>query len=205
MKVLKMLILFVGLIMILSSCRFAAEEPDSVVYNLALNFQDASGKDLGKGIDLEEWWPTTTSKENAQNGSVNPDLYVLDIILSEPCENWDNDIYNTPGRPGYSPTVNRPKLLMEIYNGDCYLTNSFGFWVNLCPEERILTYKLKIPSVFGDEETHELITYWNIPNSKATVGQYFAECYLIEFDGNEIIPQPPTGKNRNYMAKIVLK
>jgi len=204
MKISKTVNLLLLVLMLFSSCRCANEEPDSVVYKLGLSFQDASGKDLVKGIELEEWWPPSTSMEYASSGSVKPDLYVLDIILSEPCENWDNDIYNTPARPGYIPNVNRPKLSMERFNNDSYLINDFGFWIGSCPEEKILTYKLKIPYVFGDEEIHEFVTYWDIPKTKFSYGQYYAKCYRIVFEGNEIIPQAPAGENGNYLAKIVL-
>lgn len=180
--------------------------PETVVYNLGLSFQDASGNDLVKGIGLEEW-SAGTSMEDALWGSVKPDLYVLDIIVSEPCKNWDNEIYNTPARPGFIPDVNRPKLGMERdNNGDCYLTNSFSLPVNDCPEEKILTYKLKCPYVFGDEAVHEFVTYWDIPKSNyAHTSERFAKCYRIEFEGVEIAPQPPIDERRNYEAIIVLK
>ena len=193
------------MIIIFSSCDllFTPHEPKYVIYNLGLNFQDASGNDLVNGIELEEW-SAGMSMENALWGVINRDLYVLDIILSEPCKNWDNEIYNAPARPGFWPDVNRPKLLMQRHNGDCYLTSALGVPVNDCPEEKILTYKLKIPYVFGDEAIHELVTYWDIPKTKSSDFHYYAKCYRIEFEGNEIIPQPPMEKSGNYSATITL-
>lgn len=199
----KTLILWTLVTMFFSSCNCASQEPASVVYNLGLSFQDASGKDLVKGIELEEWWPTGTSMENTTNGSVKPDLYVLDIILSEPCENWDNDIYNAPARPGFIPDVNRPTLLMKRFKNDSYLINSFSFWISSCPEEKILTYKLKCPYVFGDEAVHELVTYWDIPDTKSSYNTYFAKCYLIEFEGKAITPTL-IDQERVYVANIIL-
>lgn len=192
--------------MIFSSCNHLFNhEPEFVVYNLGLSFQDASGKDLVKSIELDEW-SAGTSMENALWGSVKPDLYLLDIIVSEPCKNWDNEIYNSPSRPGFTPDVNRPKLGMERSNtGNCCLTNSFSLPVNDCPEEKILTYKLKIPPVFGDDAVHELVTYWDIPNTKSSGLDYYAKCYRIEFEGNELSLQPPTDKHGSYVAVIMLK
>lgn len=43
-----------SLIMTISLCA-CPTEPDIDRYNLALHFRDASGKDLTKGIELEEW------------------------------------------------------------------------------------------------------------------------------------------------------
>ncbi|MCD8093968.1 MAG: hypothetical protein LUF01_14535 [Bacteroides sp.] len=209
MKTLKTLGLLIFVAINFSSCRYT-DEPKFIVYNLGLSFQDASGNDLVKGIGLEEW-SASTSMENALWGSVDPDLYVLDIIVSEPCNNWDNEIYNSPARPGFSPTVHRLQLAMERnYNSNCYLTNSFGFPVGDCPEEKILTYKLKSPYVFGDDATHEFVTYWDIPKIKKAPGtENFAKCYRIEFEGTEIIPQSPTDKKKElygyYNTQLLTK
>ncbi|MDR2805101.1 MAG: hypothetical protein LBB85_05565 [Dysgonamonadaceae bacterium] len=204
MKTLKISGLLVFVIMNFSSCfLFPDHEPETITYNLALNFQDASGNDLVKGIGLE--W-CFVAEEQAQAGSVKDDLYVLDIIVSQPCENWDNDIYNVPARPGFEPDVNRPGIGMERENnGYCYLSNSFSLWVKNCPEMRMLTYKLKCPYVFGDEAVHEFVTYWDIPKSYyRNTRNRFANCYRIEFEGKEITPQAPAEQYHNHTAEIVL-
>jgi len=196
MKTSKIVGLLTFIIINFSTCDLLFRHHDhmseSVVYNLGLNFQDGAGNDLVEGIGLEEW------------GHVIPDLYVLDIILSEPCENWDNEVYNTPARPGFRPTAYRPQFVMQRYTDDCYLTNRFGVPVGDCPEEKILTYKLKVPYVFGDEAVHEIVTYWDIPKKKSDYA-YYAKCNRIEFEGKEIIPQGPMDKNGNYVAIIKLK
>lgn len=209
MKTLKVYGLLAIAMMNLTSCDrlFGTLPPETVVYNLGFCFQDASGNDLIKGIGLEEWSPAT-SMEDALWGTVKPDLYVLDIIVSEPCANWDNEIYNTPARPGFSPAVNRPRLSMNRRNdGARYLNNSFSVPVNDCPEEKILTYKLKCPYIFGDDAVHEFVTYWDIPkkSSSSKYTEYFAKCYRIEVDGDEIIPQAPKDKSGSYTATIMLK
>jgi hypothetical protein len=212
MKPLKTAALLTFVIISFSSCDYVFglfyrdSSPEFVTYNLALSFQDASGNDLVKGIGLEEWW-AGTSIENAQRGTVNRDLYVLDIIVSIPCENWDNDIYNVPARIGFVPSVNRPALIMARENdGYCYLTNNFHLPVEGCPEEKILTYKLKCPDVFGEEAVYEFVTYWDIPKKEhAYTRDRFAKCYRIEFEGNEIIPQPPADTNKSGDYKAIIK
>jgi hypothetical protein len=209
MKTLKELGLLTLSIMYFTSCDllFGTLPPEVVVYNLGFCFQDASGNDLIKGIGLEEWSPASTM-EDALWGAVKSDLYVLDIIVSEPCTNWDNDIYNTPARPGFEPDVNRPKLgMVRRDDGARYFNNSFGVPVNACPEEKILTYKLKCPYVFGDEEVHEFVTYWDVPkkSSSSKYTEYFAKCYRIEYDGDEIIPKAPKDKSGSYTATIMLE
>jgi hypothetical protein len=209
MKPLKTAGLLALVIISFSSCWliFIDSSPEVVVYNLALNFQDASGNDLVKGIGLEEWLDSAfVAEEQAQAGSVKDDLYVLDIIVSQPCENWDNDTYSVPARPGFEPDVNRPRIGMaRENNGYCYLWNSFRLWLKNCPEMRMLTYKLKCPYVFGDEAAHEFVTYWDIPKSyyRNTRDRY-AKCYRIEFEGKEITPQAPAEQYHNHTAVIVL-
>jgi len=210
MKTLKIAGLFIFVMVIFSSCflHFGVDPPENVEYQLSLSFQDAFCRDLVKGIGLE-WWPDSTiiSEEQAQSGIVRDSLYTLDIIVSEPCKNWDNKIYNVKGRPDFIPAINRPGLSMYKYiDGYCYLSNGFSVPVNDCPEERILTYQLKCPYLFGDEAIHEFVTYWDIPKAKK-LNQHTAKCYRIEFEGNEIIPQLSTDINENgdYMAIIKLK
>ncbi len=190
MKTLKIIGLLV-LMMNFSSCDFLSrdDEPEFVSYYFYLSFQDVSGNDLVKGIEL-----------NASSGAVKDSLYTLDIIVSEPCKNWDNKIYNAPARPGFEPDVNYPKLGMVTNNGYCYLTSAFYLPVNDCPEMKILTYKLKCPYVFGDDEVHEFVTYWDIPKDKIN---HAAKCYHIAFEGKEITPT--TIHEQNSSATIILK
>ena len=208
MKTLKLIGLLTLVMIDFTSCDkiFDRHEPEFVVYNLDLSLRDASGNDLVKGIGLGEWIPRNIPEEQAQSGTVKDDLYVLDIIVSEPCWNWDNNIYNTPARPGFEPDVNRPKLVMSKYNGYYYLTNDFSVPVNDCPEEKKLTYKLKCPYVFGDEAVHEFVTYWDIPKSNyAHTFERFAKCNRIEFEGNEIIPTPMDKNEQSYAATIIIR
>jgi hypothetical protein len=198
--------LWVMAMMNLTSCDlfFDTLPPKTIVYNLGFNFQDSTGNDLVKGIGLEECISSDIAMKDALSGTVNRDFYVLDIIVSEPCMNWDNEIYNAPASPGFEPDVNRPKLTMNTNNGTCYLNNIFSVPADDCPEQEILTYKLKCPYVFGDEAVHEFVTYWDIPKTKTSSSEYFAKCYRIEFEGNEITPKAPRNKYGYYVAIIVL-
>jgi hypothetical protein len=199
MKTLKILSLFALVIMNFTSCDllFGHHEPETVTYNLYLSFQDASGHDLVKGIRLWEWMPPGASMEDAPWDSIKLDSYVLDITFSEPCKDGDNRMYN-------------PQLSMELLDdGYYYLTSYSGFWIKDCPEQRILTYKLTCPYIFGDEAVHEFVAYWDIPKAKVA-NEYLAKCYRIEFEGNEIIPklQPyivlDGTKHERYTAIITL-
>ncbi|WP_084166318.1 hypothetical protein [Anditalea andensis] len=190
----KRIISLLALMIYVSSCDLLSfnTPPESVGYNLYLSFQDVSGNDLVKGIEL-----------NGSSGAVKDSLYILDIIISEPCQNWDNTIYNAPARPGFIPDVNLPQLGMVSYNGYSHLTNHFGLSLKNCGEQKKLTYKLKCPYLFGDDAIHEFITYWEIPKDKLNHG---AKCYRIEFEGNEITPTPMVNyENTTFTAAIILE
>ena len=101
--------------------------------------------------------------------------------------------------------VNRPKLIMNNNNGTCYLNNSFRVPAEDCPEQKILTYKLKVDYVFGDDALYGFVTYWDVPKKYLPDNSKFAKWYLIEFDGIEIIPETAEDESRNYSATIILK
>ena len=60
---------------------------------------------------------------------------------------------------------------------------------------RKLTYKLKCPHIFGDEETYEFVSYWELTDEK------YAKCYLIEFNGREITPK--TLDDQKYFLGVI--
>ena len=204
MKTFKLPSLLALIIINFSSCDLIFDhEPDTIAYNLDLSFQDSSGHDLVKGIGLEEWCcPTDMPEEQAQWGSVKRDLYVLDIIASQPCQ----DLI-TARRPGvfHDPDVDHFRLGMNKLNNNYYFTIEFGLLVKNCPNEKMLTYKLKCPYVFGDEAVHEFVTYWDIPKirNKST----YAKCNRIEFEGRVFTqPQITTQDYYNpYTYKVTIK
>lgn len=180
MKLLRNFSWLMLVIICLSSCNlFHRDYPPEVdIYMIALCFQDALGNNVSEGIGTEEL-RTGASIKNANEGTVNPDLYSLDIVS-------DPDDYTT--LYGFSLGMIKSDKL-----GTC-LTNYYcRFREN--NNVRKLTYKLQCPYIFGDEETHELVTYWEL--SKNT----YAKCYRIEFGGQEIIPQ--AFENQYYSLGVI--
>lgn len=193
MKQLKILGILILMTVSLGSCDLLFDLFDTqpapskyVVYNLALGFQDASGNDLVKGIKLDDY------------ATVNRNSYELYIIASDSCKSWYDGINDKP-----DPDIDRPRLGMYQYNGCCYLTNIFRVPINDCPQEEILTYKLKCLDVFGDEEVHEMVTYWDIPKVKGD-NDHIAKCFLVKFDGTEITPIPTDKTESAYYAVTII-
>jgi len=201
MKTIKILVFFALAVMCsFSSCHTG--DPVLVTYTFGLSFQDATGNDLVKGIESDKWWPTDFTEEDAHTGMVKSDLYTLDIIVSKECNNWDNEIYNAPARPGFTPSPNYPLLgWMRMENGYyCFIT---GLTLQLgdCPNVETLTLKLKCPYVFGDDEIHEFVTYWNLPKKYSS----FPECTRITIDGIEISKIKNRDDDNRYIALIILE
>jgi len=206
MKTLKFIGIFTLMVMSFSSCNeivgrlFAQPEPDTLLYQLDLSFQDKSGNDLVKGIGLEEWCcPTDIPEEQAQSGAVKRGLYELGIIFSEPCTNWKGVAFTGS---------NNIDLLMKKYDNGCYyLKNHFLLFASDCPEKKIITVKLKCPYIFGDEAVHEFVTHWDIP--KMHSGFAYPTCNRIEFEGKVITPMTYKDQMQKYVyisyATIILK
>lgn len=177
----KHLLIYISLLMAVTSCEWmlgGQNEPEFVVYNISFRFTDTSGNDLSKDINLAD------------------SIYRLDIIIPEPCNGWDNDIYNTPGsdtiRPGFS--LSRPD--------SPYLRSYFSLPADECPPMKKLTYKIWFPALFGDDLIHEVVSYWDVPPSTKKSDRY-ATCFRIEFEGKEIIPTYEQERTHS-LATIVL-
>jgi len=203
MKTLKFSGLFALMIISLTSCNliFIDSNPDHYRHELHLSFRSASGNDLVKGIGLWEWNPSNLPEEQAIFGSVKRDLHELDIIGSEPCK-------ITQPRPWVIRDISPQTLsVMMNENGYYYLISDCSFPENDCPKQKKLTYKLKCSYVFGDEEVHELVTYWDIP--KIRNGVSYATCNRIEFEGKIISPVVYQSSQNKYVnisyATIILE
>lgn len=165
-------------IICLSSCNLFQRDypPEIDVYMIALCFQDALGNNVSESIGAKELG-LETSIGNTNGESVNPDSYLLNIVP----RNYING-ETVPG-PDDPPALYSSSLGLIKHDklGTC-LTNYFSrFREN--NNVRKLTYKLQCPSIFGDKETHELVTYWELTEN------IYAKCYRIEFKGQEIVPQ----------------
>jgi hypothetical protein len=175
---------------------FGHHEPDITSYALAIRFQDASGADLVKGIGLDEWCcPTDIPEEQAQGGRVKRDLYALDIVASQPCEEVMDAWYN---RHFVTREERAPGLSMNRWDGFYFLSTDFSLLASECPGEKALAYKLKCPHVFGDEATHEWVAYWEIPGKRKPSA--YAVCTRVEFEGKVYVP---LSRRDNYYSVII--
>lgn len=188
-------------------------------YWLNVNFKDIAGNDLVALLGKECW--ESAADPSYWDGRINPDLYQLDVILSNPHASWNNNIYNSRAREGFIPDVNRPYFFMVIYNeedevalssfkgaseteGYCYLFSNFHIpAINGIQDS--LTYKIMCPTIFGDNLIHEITAYWK-ENLKDSEGARYPECINATYDGKEVQVKKllvDSAVNRNYYSYFI--
>lgn len=210
MKTIRLYVVFAFMALVMSGCGKDIFIPGADVmqmdyYWLTVSFKDASGKDLVAKLGDERW----VSSRNQSNwaGEINPERYQLDIILSNPHESWDNTIYNTRAKEGvFAPDVNQPYFMIAKYDenhvgtltykgedsieGDCYLFSNFNIPA-INGIQNTLTYKITCPTIFGDNATHEIVTWWkegqSFPKDSDEIIFRYPECKSSTFDGKDVI------------------
>ena len=199
MKMLKLSGLL-ALMIIMCSC--PATDPYKYVnYCLWLIFQDTSGNDLVKGIEMKAWWPSNASPdENYYGGEVTDSLYTLATTFSEPCDRWGGVIRKGGGLLPDENGIGLGKIRYKDYH---VAILGFSFPIGQCPEIKNLTYHLKCPYIFGDDEIHEFVTYWEIPRI-GSKDQVSAKCYNMEFDDKVITGITYIDSDKISFIKIIL-
>jgi len=180
MRTLKLLS-FLFLVTVCSSCiKMAADAGPNYSHFLSLSVKNVSGVDLVKELGLHvsnsDYEPPIMPTFNA----INPDLYTLKAVYPDIKMDpvWNH--HNTSG--AIIPGPYTYKLEYEIKD-DCYYLvfhprNSFGYR-DKTPPAPMITYKLSCPQIFGDDEEHEIITYWK------PIDKRYQSCYRIEYNGKE--------------------
>lgn len=173
-------------------------------YRISFSFKDADGNDLAEPFAEEQW---IRKGDSRWWGEINPDKYRLDFILPNPPDWWDNTIYNHKAATGFIPDVHRPYFVMYRFddkgvmsenahsaeeNDNCswYLYHDFGFDIAWFDLQKTVKYQITCPTIFGDNEIHEFLTYWKEDEDLNPVAaERFATCTKVEYDGKVITPK----------------
>lgn len=191
----------------------------SYCHMIAVSIMDPAGNDLLFPLWEEQWMPE--GRAYVYDGTINPERYELEIE-----------------RPGHSPLkcwlmeerkkLRGPYFLVgNFYDSSQYFREQYGetydmyvlanFYANIKENgtdviemDTELTYRITCPTVFGDNEPHNLVTYWE--ESEDRIGMSaFPKCIRAVYDGKEIqvekIPkvwEDSSGNGIYYLMRIVL-
>lgn len=181
-------------------------------YWLAVSFKDASGNDLVAPL-----------KEEIMN---NPNVYQLDVILSNPHESWDNTIYNVRAKPGlFIPDVRRPYFSIAKYDdssvrtispsGEEFIDGDYSLFSDFSIPainglQNSLTYIITCPTIFGDNTKHEIVVFWDEDPAPLMDAFKHPECRSAIFEGKDVdvkkmlLDPSDTQKYYCYLLEIVL-
>ena len=159
-------------------------------YTISISFKDTEGNDLVAPLAEEQWSNNPDASHWA--GYINPDKLHLDVIYSNPPDWFDNTTYTHKAYPGMIPDVHvkyctavqfdQPDSPWYVVHGEATYINTWG------DEVRDLTFKLSCPTIFGDDEIHEFVTYWEEGEEKRGEKR-LAKCTKVVFEGQEYIPK----------------
>lgn len=155
---------------------------DMYRYYISFKFVDKDGNSLGKSVNLEH-------AKGFDLTVVPEDGYDLDIILGKQHPNYNNLTYSRPQWfiPDFrKPTLGRNK---SFYPEGDVLTSNFFLYSDVSYPQEKMTYKLTCPIIFGDNNVHEITTYWHKlePELQMEVKykEYWFECYRVEFESRD--------------------
>ena len=150
-----------------------------VSYCMGIIFEDSEGNNLIEGIDLMDWSPSDKPVEEATFGIIACD-YKFRIILEKPFKTDGRSIlYLDSDKTEYN------MLLYEKRNGYISLDFKFMEYEGFLDTQEILTFQIACPQIFGDDELHSIITFWNAERIKAK-SEYFMECQKIVYEDQVI-------------------
>jgi len=225
MKTLKLTVLLLATVLIMNGC----SNKENLIcclnpfyqHLIWLSFQDASGNDLVKGIGFDTWnseiGGLVTGKEGDGGGPVKREFYTLEYVYEDGIPN--------PWKPEPKPwviyDVRYPEIaLHEImpsefnanpnYNYLWFETSSYKFTggpeallyghkIEDCDFAEKIIFRLTCPYLFGNDEAHDIITWWELKK-----GIRNPLCYRIEFDGKKITEIVYAKDSSFSLATIVL-
>ncbi len=187
MKTINKVILLALLSIVMASCGKLAPggklQDSSYKYLISISFTDNANKDLVAPLGDERWKPA--NDHSYWYGEINPDMYGLDISLSNQLHefqyiNSPKPVFERKTGPyfkmakydnNYQLTSNFGQEVYTEGDGKYYLSNEYG--TPIChyaddnydriieePIQDHITYKISCPTIFGDNSVHELVAYW---------------------------------------------
>jgi hypothetical protein len=143
--------------------------PESAIFEVTFSFKDAEGRNLVRDLPLTEWYPQDLPVEQAYQGNLLDDSYTLYLSPMDV----------TP------PALYKGKLYMTTADNGEWLLQNESFYSDYKEKNQAYTFLIRFPALFGDNEEHELKTYWTIPSEKYC-NNHYAICNRAVLDGQEL-------------------
>lgn len=206
MKTLRFLLCAGAVAMVCASCGGGSPSPtpDSLPpdhqYVLMMSFLDSEGNDLVKGIE------GTEPEDSIQANFVAPSQYTLTSSLPL-LPSRAGVVYDDPD-PTPEMILVTPGIIDDVsldYYA-LYLDAPVDRGLDLMEQ---LTYTLTCPHLFGDNEPHEIVTYWRKPtgwnqNWVTERRDAYRTCYRVDVDGKESTDIAHASSEQLSLATIVL-
>ena len=161
---------------------------------LSLSFQDVSGNDLLEGLEIVKLYDL--------GGTVKPELYTLDIIFEDGIPNpWQqaNTTYAIYNKRYPELTLNTGNYNSLIFTTQSYKYTGlpeallYGSSIEKAEFAEKITFRVTCSYLFGNNETHDIVTWWKQPESG-----FLSIPYRVEFEGKEFPIE------NNVVATIIL-
>ena len=162
-------------VMGLNSCNWLSPDedviygPESAKYEVTFSFQDAEGRNLVRDLPLTDWYPKDLPVEQASQGYLAEGSYT---------------VYLSP-MDVIPPKLYKGKLYMTTSDNGEWLLQNESFYSGYEEKNQGYTFLMRFPALFGDNEEHELKTYWTIPSEKYN-NNHYAICKRAVLDGQEL-------------------
>ena len=183
----------------------------SCSYFIDISFKDSLGNDLVAPLaedryisdqHIDKWW-----------GEIDPVRYKLEVI-SQSGGIIAHDMY--------SGSLRKPQFFMSKYDSNYKLVSDEVFGCYYLAQtlqlpaieydlQQQLTYRLTCPTIFGDENPHEIITYWDFSKEDINPPLHndkFPECYGIIYEDQRLVPvrigAESVGNHYSHFVNLVI-
>ena len=199
MKTLKLTVLLATML-IMNGCNKQKDETFPFYQHLLwISFQDATGSDLVTGIGFDYWVTNSngliiTGGEDEPGGTVKSELFSVEYVYEDGIPNpWKPE-----PKPGVIYVENHPEIGLrkgKYYSKEFPMNVNYDYLMfdtKSLRDERFpfaekIIIRLKCSYIFGDDEVHDIITWWKPYIYENRDSSIYGVCYRIEFGGKEFL------------------
>jgi len=196
MKTLRYALLLSAMAVALASCGIKEVPytgPSTDMLFLCIGVRDSAGNNLVAQLG-DEYYKSDPNRYKYMN-EVNPDKYTLTVMRADGRMDSDPGLIVMKFDDQYAACPQKEDDWTYEVSGNWYLVSQVkALAVSDLSLYEPLTYTIKCPSVFGDDDEHTIEAWWKTDTENSTKDIRFFECTKASFDGRAITPV----KGANY-------